>query len=392
MIGIGIIGAGRAAQLHLQALQWVHDVPIRLVGIADPNKKQAVSARAQHGFAYTADHYERLLDDPAIDVIDICTPPSLHAEMIRNALSAGKHVICEKPLTGYFGREEDMPPVGRTVSKAAMYEHLCETAASLRDIVAQSSKRFMYAENFVYAPAITRACSLIERRKSKILFLKGEESVNGSSSPVAGQWSASGGGAMMRLGCHPLSAALWLKQREAAARGETIHVRSVFADMGCASGQLSPHERRFLQNSPQDVEDQGVLTLAFSDDTRAVLMATDTLLGGSKNFLELYCNDAAHICTLTMNDLLQTYLPDEEGLDGMQLSELMTSHAGWTRPQVADVLIRGYVHEMQDFMESVYLDRPALSGFELASDTVRVLYAAYLSSESGRRVDIQPGE
>ncbi|HZC27496.1 MAG TPA: hypothetical protein VE287_10770, partial [Actinopolymorphaceae bacterium] len=49
---------------------------------------------------------------------------------------------------------------------------------------------------------------------------------------------------------------------------------------------------------------------------------------------------------------------------------------------------RGYPHEMQDFMECVAFDREPLSGATLARDVVEVVYAAYLSAESGRRIDL----
>ena len=56
------------------------------------------------GIPQTFRDYRELLTDKTIDVVDICTPPALHAEMIVACMRAGKHVICEKPFTGYFGR------------------------------------------------------------------------------------------------------------------------------------------------------------------------------------------------------------------------------------------------------------------------------------------------
>ena len=49
--------------------------------------------------------YRKLLDRKDIDVIDICTPNNVHAEIGIAAAKAGKHIICEKPLTGAFGPE-----------------------------------------------------------------------------------------------------------------------------------------------------------------------------------------------------------------------------------------------------------------------------------------------
>ena len=118
------------------------------------------------------------------------------------------------------------------------------------------------------------------------------------------------------------------------------------------------------------------------------MIATDTLLGGSKNYVELYCNDAALNCTLTMNDMMSTYFLDEHGLDDVYISEMLPAKIGWNKPFIMDEIVRGYVDEMQDFMEAIYYDKEPKSNFKLAYDTVKVVYAAYASAETGQRWDI----
>ena len=244
----------------------------------------------------------------------------------------------------------------------------------------------MYAENFVYAPAIQRAAEIITAKKSRILYMKGEESLKGSSSPVAGEWSKTGGGTFIRTGSHPLSAVLWLKQVEAKAHGEKIRLQSVIADMATLTPKLTDYEHRHIAAKPNDVEDCGTAILTFSDGTKATIIATDTLLGGSRNYVQLYCNDAAINCNLTLSDLMETYLLDEDGMANVQLSEMLPSQTGWNKPFVMDEIIRGYTDEIQDFMEAVAQDREAKSGFQLAYDTAVALYAAYYSAEEDRRV------
>ncbi len=56
---------------------------------------------------------------------------------------------------------------------------------------------------------------------------------------------------------------------------------------------------------------------------------------------------------------------------------------------VCDEVIRGYAGELQDFLDSVANDREPLSGFDIAYETVQVIYAAYLSASEGRRVNIK---
>ena len=387
-ICIGMAGAGRATELHINALKRFTGIPLRFKMIVARRKEQLEVAKAIYGFEETSYDFEDLLTDPDIDVIDICTPPYVHEEMIERAMLAGKHVICEKPLTGYFGMSGDEYPIGINVSKKVMYLQLLESIRRLRQIIRKSGKKFMYAENFVYAPAVLKAAEIITAKKSRILYAKGEESLKRSSSPVAGEWDKTGGGTFIRTGSHPLSAILWLKQQEAKAHGIDIKVKSVIADMGRITPNLSDYEHRHIAANPVDVEDCGTVILNFTDDSRAVIIATDTLLGGSKNYVELYCNDAAINCTLTMSDLMSTYFLDEDNLDNVYISEMLPSKIGWNKPFLEDEIIRGYTDEMRDFMEAIFYDRDPKAGFDLAYDTIRIIYAAYMSAEMGCKVEL----
>lgn len=386
-ICLGVAGAGRATELHMNALRRFSGVPVCYKRIIARRFEQVNEAKLKYGFIEASLEFEDLLTDPEIDVVDICTPPYIHEEMIEKAMKAGKHVICEKPLSGYFGKKGDKTPIGLHVSKCDMYESLLESLDRLRTVVKTSEKKFMYAENFVYAPAVVKAGEIIKKKRSRILYAKGEESLKGSSSAVAGEWSKTGGGTFIRTGAHPLSAILWLKRIEAEARGESITVSSVLADMETMTNDLSEYEHRHIAAHPIDVEDCGTVLLRFSDKSRAVIMATDTLLGGSKNYIELYCNDAALNCTLTMSNLMSTYFLDEERLEDVYISEMLPAKTGWNHPFLEDEIIRGYTDEMRDFIECIYYDREPKSGFDLAYDTIKIIYAAYKSSETGKAVE-----
>jgi predicted dehydrogenase len=386
VITIGMAGAGRATELHMEAYGRVKDIEPRYKMVMAKHYDHAVLAKEKYGFEYVAESFEELLEDDEIQVIDICTPPYTHEEMIIKALQAGKHVICEKPVSGYFGKEGDAKPIGSTVRKAVMYDELLVSMDKLRSVVESSNTHFMYAENFIYAPAVQKIAEIVTKKKSRILCLKGEESLKGSSSPVAGEWEKTGGGTFTRTGSHPLSAILWLKQVEAKARGVNIEVESVIADMGYITNTLSEYEHRHIAARPIDVEDFGMVVITFSDKTKAVIMATDTLLGGSRNYIEAYCNDAALKCNLTMNNLMSSYFLDEEHLDDVYISEMLPSKIGWNNPFILDEIIRGYSAEMQDFMEAVAYDKKPVSDFKLAYDTARITYAAYKSAEEGRRI------
>ncbi len=387
-IGLGMIGAGRATELHMNGLRRYSGAHVKFKTISARRQEQVMEAKKRYGFEKATLDYHDILNDPEIDVVDICTPPYVHEEMILEALAAGKHVICEKPLSGYFGMPGDLEPIGDAVSKQKMYEHLLESMERVRNAVKKSGKKFMYAENFVYAPAVQKAAEVIYKKKSRILFAKGEESLKGSSSPVAGEWNRTGGGTLIRTGVHPLAAILYLKRVEAAARNEDIRVVSVTGNVARITPSLSEYEHRHIAAKPHDVEDFGTVMLSFSDGSRGLVIATDTLLGGSKNYVELYCNDAAINCRLTMNNMMDTYFLDEDRLENVYISEMLPSKTGWNSPFLEDEIIRGYVDEMRDFMDAIYYDKEPLSGIEIAFDTTKIIYAAYMSAELEHAVEV----
>ena len=387
-VTVGVIGAARALELHMFGYKR-SSIPVRLKTLMARRPEQIRKAVELYGFEKGTTDFDDLLNDPEIDVIDICTPPYVHKEEIIRAMCAGKHVICEKPLLGYFGRSGDPEPIGEKVSKKFMFECLLEDLDELRSVVKESGRRFMYAENFVYSPAVLKAGEIIRARKSRILYMKGEESLKGSSSHVAGEWNKTGGGIFMRNGVHPLGAILYLKEQESISQGHNVTVKSVFGDMGYATRRLSEYEHRHIAARPHDVEDAGTAVTTFTDGSKATIISTDNLLGGSKNYVEVYANDTAINCRLTMNDAMETYMVDADGMEDVYLSEMLPIVTGWNKPFVADEMLRGYCNEIVDFMGAVLEDREAEGCFDLAAQVARVVYAAYYSDEVGRRIDLE---
>ena len=89
-----------------------------------------------------------------------------------------------------------------------------------------------------------------------------------------------------------------------------------------------------------------------------------------------------------MSNLMSTYFLDEDRLDDVYISEMLPSKTGWNNPFLEDEIIRGYTDEMRDFIESVYFDREPKSGFDIAYDSIRTIYAAYKSAEIGKAVEL----
>jgi len=127
-IRIGLAGCGFVSELHMYAYRRVYGVDVEVKAVA-ARGEHVVEFAGRHNIPKTYRSFAELIADGDLDVIDICTPPNLHASMIIDAMRAGKHVICEKPFAGYFGREGDKAPIGKHVPKALMYERVLEEMA-----------------------------------------------------------------------------------------------------------------------------------------------------------------------------------------------------------------------------------------------------------------------
>jgi predicted dehydrogenase len=384
-VRIALVGCGFVAELHMYAYRRVYGVDAEVTAVAARGDHVLDFAR-KHGIRTAYRDFRDVLADKAVDVVDICTPPALHAEMIVAAMQAGKHVICEKPFSGYFGREGDKTPIGKHVPKSLMYERVIEEMDKTCAAIKASGRLFMYAEDWVYAPAVTKTVEILRATKDKILFMKAEESHSGSHAAHAAQWAMTGGGSLIRMGCHPLSAVIYLKQVEARSRGEKIAVTGVTADVGNVAACLTPQERTYIKANPVDVEDWGMLTLTFSDGTKATVFSGDMIMGGVRNVVETYTSGGSLFANITPNNHLTSYLTDEAKLAGVYITEKVDRKTGWQFVCLEEEWTRGYLQEIQDFMECVAVGRQPLADVGLACETIKVNYAGYWSAEDGRRI------
>jgi predicted dehydrogenase len=384
-IRIGLAGCGFVSELHMYAYRRVYGVDVEVRAVAARGDHVVEFAQKQ-GIQNVYRSFGDLIADRDLDVIDICTPPNLHAAMIVEAMQAGKHVICEKPFSGYFGRDGDKAPIGKHVPKALMYQRVMEEMAETRAAIEKTGKLFMYAEDWIYAPAVTKTAEMLRATKDKILFMKGEESHSGSHAAHAAQWAMTGGGSLIRMGCHPLSAVLYLKQVEARARGETITVASVTGDVGNVTAALKPEERTYIKANPVDVEDWGTLTATFSDGTKATVFSGDMIMGGVRNLIETYTSGGSLFANITPNTHMISYQTSEEKLAGVYITEKVDRKTGWQYVCLEEEWTRGYLQEIQDFMECAATGRQPLSDLALAFETIKVNYAGYWAAEEGRRV------
>jgi len=143
-IGIGVIGTGFMGKAHSIAYSASASVfgtglRPRLEMVCDLSPERAQNRATDLGFSrYSAD-WQDVVNDPAINLISVCTPNDTHAEISIAALKAGKHVWCEKPMS-------------TTLSDSV----------AMRDMAAASTGKTIIGYNYTKNPAVTHARRLIE--------------------------------------------------------------------------------------------------------------------------------------------------------------------------------------------------------------------------------------
>jgi predicted dehydrogenase len=385
-IRVGIVGARFAARFHWEGYRRVHGVPVQVVGVSSKSPESREAFARERGLqAFSS--FEALCD--ACEVIDLCTPGSTHEPLAVEALRRGRHVIVEKPFTGYYG--PGTPEFrGNTFNKEVMRREAMASCDRVLAAAQGAGKRVCYAENWVYAPAVEKEREILVKSRGQILWIIGDESHSGSHSPYYGIWKFSGGGSLVGKGCHPLTAALHLKRAEGEARdGNPIRPATVSARTHEITRLKSFCDAGFLRTSYEDIEDYGQMHITFHDGTVADIFSSEVVLGGVHNWLEVFANNHRTRCNLNPVDALVTYNPREEFLKDVYVTEKIGTKQGWSHPAPDEDWQHGYPREFQDFMESIAHNREPLSGGELARDTVAVLYSAYLSAERrGQEVDV----
>jgi predicted dehydrogenase len=380
------VGAGFVARIHGDAYRHVRGVDVELACVTASRPERAQAFAHDFGVTHAVTDFGAVLADPGVDLVDLCVPPHLHAPMAVDAARAGKHVIVEKPLTGFFG--------AASTSRDEMMRHALASADQVLEACAGARVRLCYAENWVYAPPIQKARRLLAASGGPILRLVGEESHSGTHSAVNKHWETGGGGSLIGKACHPLGGALYLKADEGMRlRGAPVRPVSVMAEVA----QLADTST-FRQSTPRylntvegaDVEDWGSMLVGFDDGTVAQISAADTVLGGIRNQMAIYGAKAVVFCNINPNDVVRAYAPDPAVFGDEYIVEKIETKAGWTSPQPDEEWTAGYPQEIQDFVESVAFDREPLSGGRLARDVTAVIYGAYLSAHQGRRVDLRP--
>ncbi len=176
-IGIGVLGAGNfATAVMLPGLKAVPQ--LKLVGIASASGMSAQHAAQKFGFGYASSQAEQVIQDPQVDCVAILTRHNLHADQVLAALTAGKHVFCEKPLALTL-----------------------EESHAVQSALANSPGLLMVGFNRRFAPLAVQLGRFFEARAEP---LYAHYRVNAGYIPLT-HWThdlAQGGGRIIGEGCH----------------------------------------------------------------------------------------------------------------------------------------------------------------------------------------------
>ncbi len=180
----GILSTARIAHRFAEDLAYVENG--ELAAVASRSAKTAADFADRHGIASAYSSYEQLYNDPDIDAIYVATPHSLHLENTTDALRAGKHVLCEKPLT---------------IS--------VEEVDTLMSVVAETGSYLMEAMWTWFLPAIRQALAWFEAGEiGQLRHIKSDFGYPMPYSADSREYNAElGGGVVPDMGIYPIAMA-----------------------------------------------------------------------------------------------------------------------------------------------------------------------------------------
>ena len=343
MIGIGIIGCGKIAQVrHIP--EYAAHPEAKLVGYYNPTRERAEKMADQYG-GKVYDTVEELLADPDIQAVSICSANAAHGEQTIAALHAGKHVLCEKPMAVTLEECEAMVEAAR-----------------------QSGKYLMMAHNQRLAKPHALAKKLIDEGLiGKILSFRtmfahsGPE--NWSIIPGPNTWffdkSKAAMGAMADLGIHKIDLIQFLTSQRVIR----------------ATAQVRTLDKRDANGERIAVDDNAFCIFELSGGAVGTMTASWTYYGGEDNSTVLQgskgvmriCEDPAMPIKVRL-------------LDGSEFCydvESIQTNAKQTRSGIVDLWMNCLINHTE----------PEISG-ESALCAMRAVFASIQSSETGRAVAI----
>jgi len=185
-IGVGVVGTGVIFQRHAEAYAELGP-RVRLAAVAEVDESKLRRAITRYSVPFGCRDYRQLLERKDVAIVTVCTPPCFHDQIVIDALEAGKHVVCEKPLA-----------------------HTLEAADRIRKVAERFPGKLSTTFQFRYLPEVQRTVWLRDHdRLGRLLF--GRFSWYGRFHKPGrprmewwGRWEVAGGGAVMTQLIHEI--------------------------------------------------------------------------------------------------------------------------------------------------------------------------------------------
>ncbi len=337
MLGVCIVGTGVAGGIHARALRDVEDA--RLAAVVDVNAEQVEKFAEQWNSSRSYTQLEEALQDSAVDVVHLCTPPFLHERQTAQCAAAGKHVLVEKPMARTLTEADAMIATCRRygVSLSAVFQH-----------------RFL--------PLPQRLKSALDQGRLGQLYL-GDAYVKWYRSEEyyrAGGWRATrdkeGGGTLMNQAIHSIDLLQWFMGPVSDVTGRTATVA---------------HDI--------ETEDVGLALLGFENGALGVIEGSTATYPGFPERIELHGEKGTVILNEGRNQL-EWHLHDEEpSVEGIPAEE------GYARDP-ASISSSGHTAQFHDFYAAILQGKKAAVDGREGRNTIEIIEAIYRSAERGQRI------
>ncbi len=375
MIGGGFMGKAHAmAYAAMPMFFWpAPAIPHRKV-VVDITDGAAETARQRFGFDEASSDWKAVVNRPDIDVVDICTPNNVHAEIAIEAARAGKHIICEKPLA-------------RTVQEA-------------RDMAAAVKKHGvinMVAFNYRRTPAVALAKKFIdEGRIGRIVNFRGTYLQDWSADedgPLSWRFQKkiAGSGAVGDIGTHVVDLAHYLVGPIAEVTALTAtYVKTRPLQQGGVDKLGASEKSATAERGDVDVDDEVVSMLKFENGAIGSLEATRNAWGRN-NFitLEIHGTEGSIHFNYERRDELQVMFRSDPA-DARGFRTIYTGpahpygHGLWPIPGLGIGYSETKIVECYDFFRAIETGTQASPNFEDGLLTELVADALIRSGETGK--------
>jgi predicted dehydrogenase len=337
--GVGLIGSQFVTSIHAEALRSVPDADV--VAVMSPSEGHARNFAGKHGIPHHFTKIEEMLAMDDIEMVVIGAPNHLHCELTLKAARAGKHVVVEKPLCLNLAEADKMI-----------------------DACRRAGVKLMYAEELCFTPKYVRMKELLdEGALGKLVLLKQSEKHDGPHADHFWDVERSGGGVTMDMGCHAVQFFRWINGNNP--------VKSVYAQMGTR-----------VHTDKTRGDDNSIIILEFENGVTALAEESWTKLGGMDDRAEIHGSEGVAYADVLQGNSIQTYSSKGVGY----AVEKAGNTVGWSYTMYEETWNYGFPQEFAHFIDCVSNDKQPLVTGEDGRAVLEVIYAAYESAGTGKKV------